>query len=92
MKKRIKTGDEIIVIAGNHKGERGKVLQVFPSQERVLVEGINLKTRHQKANTADGQSNPEGGIIKREAPFHLSNVMQAERWDSRQGAKQVKSK
>jgi large subunit ribosomal protein L24 len=78
MKKRIKAGDEIKVIAGNNKGDRGKVLQVFPRKDQILVEGINMKTRHQKANGADGQTNPDGGIVKREAPFHISNVMKVE--------------
>lgn len=74
MKTRIKAGDDIKVIAGNNKGESGKVLQVFPRKDQILVEGMNMKTRHQKANSADGQTNPDGGIVKREAPFHISNV------------------
>ncbi len=82
MKIRIKAGDEIKVIAGNNKGDRGKVLQVFPRKDRILVEGINMKTRHQKANGADGQRNPDGGIVKREAPFHISNVMKVEQSES----------
>ena len=82
MKTRIKAGDEIKVIAGNNKGDRGKVLQVFPRKDRILVEGINMKTRHQKANGADGQRNPDGGIVKREAPFHISNVMKVEQSES----------
>ena len=82
MKTRIKTGDEIKVIAGNYRGEQGKVLQVFPRKDRILVEGINMKTRHQKANSADGQKNPDGGIVKREAPFHISNVIKVEQSES----------
>ncbi len=92
MKTRIKAGDEIKVIAGNNKGDRGKVLQVFPRKDRILVEGINMKTRHQKANGADGQRNPDGGIVKREAPFHISNVMKVEQSESEPLSKETAKK
>ena len=82
MKRRIKAGDEIKVIAGNNKGDHGKVLQVFPRKDQILVEGMNMKTRHQKANGADGQKNPDGGIVKREAPFHISNEIKIEENES----------
>lgn len=67
----VKKGDNVLVIAGNDKGERGRVLAVYPKRERVLVEGINIRTHHDKPT----QDNPQGGRLKREAPVHVSNVM-----------------
>jgi len=69
--RRIKKGDEVIVIAGKDKGRRGNVVQVLDN-DRVLVEGINMIKRHTKHNPARGIA---GGIIEREASIHLSNVM-----------------
>lgn len=79
MAKSIKKGDEVVVIAGEHKGEKGKILQVYPSVERVLVEGVNMRKRHEKRT----QEN-EGGIVERESPLHVSNVMLQERWEARE--------
>lgn len=70
-KTHVKKGDDVLVIAGNDKGKRGRVLAVFPKRDRVLVEGINLRTHHEKPS----QDNPQGGRLKREAPIHVSNVM-----------------
>ncbi|MCB1233635.1 MAG: 50S ribosomal protein L24 [Verrucomicrobiae bacterium] len=74
MAKRIKThvkkNDEVVVIAGNHKGATGKVLQVFPEKSQVLVEGVRLIKKHARRS----QDRPEGGIIEREGPIHISNV------------------
>src|SRR5690625_7876543 len=67
----VKKGDEVLVIAGNDKGSRGRVLAVFPERERVLVEGINIRTFHEKPT----QENPQGGRLRREAPDNASNVM-----------------
>lgn len=67
----IKKGDEVFVITGNDKGERGRVLAVYPKREKVLVEGINMRTHHDKPS----QENPQGGRLKREAPVHASNLM-----------------
>ncbi len=67
---KIKKNDTVIVIAGNSKSKTGKVLKVFPSENRVIIEGVNLRKRHTKAN----QKNPQGGIIEKEAPIHVSNV------------------
>ncbi|HUU27026.1 MAG TPA: 50S ribosomal protein L24 [archaeon] len=64
-------GDKVIVISGNHKGKVGEVLKVFPDRMRVLIKGINLIKRH----TRPTQKNPQGGIVEKEAPIHLSNVM-----------------
>ncbi|MGE9297128.1 MAG: 50S ribosomal protein L24 [Puniceicoccales bacterium] len=79
MKFKIKRGDEVVVIAGSHKGQRGKVLQVLREKERVIVEGVNMIKKHQKAT----QDNPEGAIIEREGTLHYSNVMLAERFDKK---------
>ncbi len=68
---KIRKNDTIVVIAGNSKGKTGKVLKVFPKVNRVIVEGVNLRKRHTKAN----QKNPQGGIIEKEAPINASNVM-----------------
>jgi large subunit ribosomal protein L24 len=75
---RIRTGDEVVVIAGKHKGAHGKVLKVQPGEEseggRVVVQGVNIVTKHVKPS----RENPQGGIQKREAPIHISNVMLAD--------------
>jgi large subunit ribosomal protein L24 len=71
MKVKIKKNDNVIVIAGNDRGKTGKVLKVFPSEGRVIVEGVNLRKRHTKPS----QRNPQGGILEKEAPIHISNVM-----------------
>ncbi len=68
---KIKKNDTVKVITGNYKGKTGKVLKVFPVEDRVIVEGVNIRKRHTKAN----QKNPQGGIIEKEAPIHVSNVM-----------------
>ncbi|MDR3626297.1 MAG: 50S ribosomal protein L24 [Ignavibacteriaceae bacterium] len=68
---KIKKNDNVIVISGNSKGKTGKVLKVFPKEERVIVEGINLRKRHTKPS----QGNPQGGILEKESPINASNVM-----------------
>lgn len=67
----IKKDDMVVVIAGKDKGKQGKVLQAMPKQNRVIVEGVNMVTKHQKPN----QKLQTGGIIHQEAPIHVSNVM-----------------
>lgn len=67
----VKKGDIVSVIAGNDKGQSGRVLMVFPEKNRVLVEGINMRTKHQKPS----QEYPQGGRIKQEMPIHVSNVL-----------------
>lgn len=66
----IKKGDLVFVNAGVDKGKQGKVLEVFPEEERALVEGVNMVSKHTKPNA----KNPQGGIIKKEAPIHISNL------------------
>ena len=67
----IRKGDIVKVIAGDSKGSQGRVLEVLSATRKVLVEGVNLVTKHTKPNA----KNTQGGIIKKEAPIHLSNVM-----------------
>ena len=78
MAKSIKREQEVVVIAGSHKGKRGKVLSV-KTGESVIVEGVNLITKH----IPKTQENPEGGKTEREVRIHYSNVMLAERFDSK---------
>jgi large subunit ribosomal protein L24 len=83
MKLKIKAGDEVVVIAGNHRGNRGKVMQVTPREGKILVEGINKRKHHEKKT----QENPEGSIVERENPIHLSNVMLASRYEEKIASK-----
>lgn len=69
---KLKTGDNVRVSAGKDKGKQGKVLQVFPSLDRVVVEGVNVRTRHLRGNRAAGG---KGQKIAFPAPLHASNVM-----------------
>ena len=66
----IKKGDTVYVNAGNDKGKTGKVLTVIPAKDRVIVEGVNVVSKHTKPNAKQ----PQGGIIKQEAGIHVSNV------------------
>lgn len=67
----VRKGDRVQVIAGNYRGASGQVLRAMPSEQRVVVDGVNMRKRH-RAPTRD---NPEGGIMTFEAPIHVSNVM-----------------
>lgn len=67
----IRKGDTVIVIAGNGKGSKGKVLEVIKEKNRAIIEGVNMITKHVKPSA----SNPEGGIEKTEAAIHISNIM-----------------
>lgn len=71
MKLHIKKGDTVKVIAGNSKGSTGKVLVVYPSENRAIVEGVNKVKKHTKPNP----QNTQGGIIEKEASIHISNLM-----------------
>ncbi len=68
---KIKKNDMVKVIAGNGKGRTGKVLRVFTDKRRVIVEGVNLVSRHRRPS----QMNPQGSITRQEAAIHVSNVM-----------------
>lgn len=67
----IRKGDIVQILSGNDRGKRGKVLSVFKDKQRVLVEGVNMRKHH----TRPSARNPQGGIIEREAPVHISNLM-----------------
>jgi large subunit ribosomal protein L24 len=75
----VKRGDEVVVIAGTERGKRGKVIRVLGDKQRVIVEGIKMIKRH----TRKSQQHPQGAIVQREGSVHISNVMQAEKFDSR---------
>jgi large subunit ribosomal protein L24 len=70
---KIRRDDEVVVISGKDRGKTGKVLRVDPAKERVYVEGLNLVKRHQKPTPQ--RPNVEAGVIEREGPIHISNVM-----------------
>ena len=67
----IAKNDTVLVICGNDKGKTGKVLRVFPKGKRITIENVNFIKRH----TRPSQANPQGGIVEREAPLNISNVM-----------------
>jgi len=71
LKIKIKKNDTVIVTAGNSKGIKGKVIKIFPKENRAMVEGVNLISKHTKPNA----TNPNGGIIKKESKIHISNLM-----------------
>ena len=78
MAAKIKKGDQVEIVAGKNRGERGTVLQVLPKKNRVIVEELNMVKKHQKPG-----NNREGGIVDQEAPLHLSNVMVVDPNDDR---------
>jgi len=74
-KSHIKKGDTVKVIAGKDKGAEGKVIAVIPSEDRVIVEGVNRVKKHTKVQDQGGRAGTTGGIVTTEAPIHVSNVM-----------------
>ena len=82
-KAKIKKGDVVVVIAGSDKGKTGKVLKVEPKHNRVTVEGVAVRKKAQRRT----QDNPNGGLTDMEAPIHISNVMNEERYRARKEAK-----
>ncbi|MEM1338306.1 MAG: 50S ribosomal protein L24 [Bacteroidota bacterium] len=70
MKLKIKSGDTVTVISGDHKGSEGKVLRVDRENNKAIVEGINMVKKHEKPSA----NNPQGGIVEKEAPIHISNL------------------
>lgn len=79
----VKKGDEVVVIAGNHRGQRGNILQVIPKKNQVLVEGVRMVKKHVRRS----QDHPQGTIAEREGPIHVSNVMLASVWEQSKAAK-----
>ena len=71
MKLHVKKGDTVLVLSGNDKGKKGKVLSVDPKSRRAIVEGMRIISKHIRPNA----EHPQGGIIKQEAPIHISNLM-----------------
>ena len=67
----IKKGDTVYVNAGESRGKQGRVLEVIRKKDRAIVEGVNIISKHQKPNA----ESPQGGILKKEAPVHISNLM-----------------
>ncbi len=70
VKFKLKTGDNVKVITGEHKGSEGVIQRIDKEKQRVIVEGVNLVSKHQKPSA----NNPQGGIVEKEAPIHISNV------------------
>ena len=69
-KLKVKSGDLVKVIAGNHKGEQGKIVRIFIDKNTAIVDGVNVISKHTKPSA----QNPQGGITKKEAPIHISNI------------------
>ena len=84
----VKKGDQVQVITGVHKGAAGKVLQVLPKKQQVLIEGVRLIKKH----TRKSQDNPQGAIIEREGPIHISNVKRVEQEEATSKTTKTKSK
>lgn len=70
MAKHVRKGDTVVVTTGSNKGVVGEILRVIPDKSQVIIKGVNLRTKHLKPN----RLNPQGGIITKEAPIHISNV------------------
>ena len=67
---KIKSGDTVVITSGEHKGSEGKVMKVLIEKNKAIVEGVNMVSKHEKPSA----SNPQGGIAKKEAPIHISNL------------------
>jgi large subunit ribosomal protein L24 len=85
MPARLKAGDDVIVVGGKDRGKRGKILRVEPKKDRVYVEVLNIVKRHQRPRQVGGAQRAEtvGGVIEREGPIHVSNVMLADPKDDK---------
>jgi large subunit ribosomal protein L24 len=84
----VKKGDQVQVITGNHYGSTGKVLAVLPKKQQVLIEGVRMIKRHTKKS----QDNPQGAIIQREGPIHISNVKLVEQTEKASKPAKTKAK
>ena len=81
----VKRGDTVQVISGNHRGSSGRILQVIPERAQVIIEGVRLIKKHQRKT----QDNPNGAIVEREGPLHISNVKLVERATSEKEKKKA---
>jgi large subunit ribosomal protein L24 len=81
----IKRGDDVVVIAGAHKGKQGKVLEILAGKQRVRVEAVAMLKRHVKKS----QEHPQGAIIEREGSIHISNLMLLSRWEQTKAGKKT---
>ena len=81
-KSHVKKGDQVEVTTGNHKGATGKIMQVLTKKNRVLIEGVRLIKKHQKKS----QDHPQGAIVEREGPIHISNVKVIEKAEKKKKA------
>ncbi|MCF6307710.1 MAG: 50S ribosomal protein L24 [Flavobacteriaceae bacterium] len=70
VKLKLKSGDNVIVTAGDHKGSEGKVMKIIIEKNKAIVEGVNMVSKHEKPSA----NNPQGGIVKKEAAIHISNL------------------
>ena len=84
----VKKGDQVTVMSGNHKGAAGKVLAVLPKKQQVLIEGVRMIKKH----TRKSQDNPQGAIVEREGPVHISNVKRVEPEEATSKTTKTKSK
>src|SRR5207245_8601376 len=88
MKFHVKKGDQVEVISGNFKGSSGKILEVIPRKQRVLVEGVRIIKKHMRKS----QDNPQGKIAEREGPIHISNVRLIEEKGTKESKESKESK
>ncbi len=79
----VKRGDQVVVIAGSHKGKTGKVIEILASKQRARVEGVAMMKRHEKKS----EKNPNGAIVEREGSVHISNLMSQATFDASKRAK-----
>ena len=70
MARHVQKGDSVVVTAGNDRGKVGEILRVIPAEDRIIVQGVNIRVRHLKPT----QQNPKGGLLRKEMPIHISNV------------------
>jgi large subunit ribosomal protein L24 len=87
LKFHVKRGDTVRVISGNHRGSSGRILKVLPEKAQVIIEGVRLIKKHQRKT----QDNPNGAIIQREGPIHISNVKIVERATSEKDKRKKKA-
>lgn len=81
----VKKGDEVVILSGTERSKRGKVIEVLPRKQRVIVEGAKMIKKHMRRS----QDHPQGRIVEREGTIHISNVMLAKKYDDRQAKRGV---